>query len=67
MVTNRKRTTVYFDEELHKRVRLLAIKNNTSMARIVSTALQRYLDAMEDDPRQAKFLNMLMETEEEKT
>ena len=67
MVTKRKRTTVYFDDELHKRVRLMAIKNNTSMARIVSTALRRYLEAMEDDPRQAKFIHMLRETEERKT
>ncbi len=64
MAEKKKRTTIYLDEELHKRVRLLAIKNSTSMARIVSTALRRYLAALEEDPRQAKFIHMLRETEE---
>ncbi len=60
----KKRTTIYLDKELHKSVRLLAIKNSTSMAKIVSTALSRYLADLAEDPRQAKFMNMLKETEE---
>ena len=64
MVTKKKRTTVYLDENLHKRVRLLAISNNTSMAKIVATSLLRHLAALEEDPRQAKFIHMLKETEE---
>lgn len=64
-MTGKKRTTVYLDEELHKRIRLLAIRNSTSMARIVSTALNRYLADLEEDPRQAKFISMLRETEKE--
>jgi predicted transcriptional regulator len=64
MDSKKKRTTVYLDEELHKRVRLLAIRNSTSMAKIVSTALRRYLAALEEDPRQAKFIHILREAEE---
>lgn len=64
MLIKKKRTTVYLDEELHRSVRLLAIKNSTSMAKIVSIALRRYLAVLQDDPRQAKFIHMLKETEE---
>ena len=64
MVTKKKRTTIYIEENLHKRVRLLAIRDNTSMAKIMATALLRHLAALEEDPRQAKFINMLNETEE---
>ena len=64
MVTKKKRTTIYLDENLHRSVRLLAISNNTSMAKIMATALLRHLASLEEDPRQAKFINMLKETEE---
>ena len=67
MASKKKRTTVYLDEELHKKVRLLAIKNSTSMAKIVSMALLRYLAALEEDPRQEKFIDILKETGEKKT
>ena len=55
----KKRTTIYLDEELHKKVRMLAIKENTTMARIFVLALKRYLSEIQEDPRQEKFAEIL--------
>lgn len=58
----KKRTTIYLDEELHKRVRMLAIKNNTTMAKIFVQALRRYLAELQEDPRQEKFAQIISKT-----
>jgi predicted transcriptional regulator len=55
----KKRTTIYLDEELHKKVRMLAVKENTTMARIFVQALKRYLAELQEDPRQEKFAQIL--------
>jgi hypothetical protein len=55
----KKRTTIYLDEDLHKKVRMLAIKENTTMAKIFVQALRRYLAEIEEDPRQEKFAQIL--------
>jgi len=55
----KKRTTIYLDEELHKKVRMLAIKDNTTMAKILVHALKRYLSELQEDPRQEKFAELL--------
>ncbi|MCX6354343.1 MAG: hypothetical protein NTZ78_05500 [Candidatus Aureabacteria bacterium] len=55
----KKRTTIYMDEDLHKKVRMLAIKENTTMAKIFVHALMRYLAEIQEDPRQEKFAQIL--------
>jgi hypothetical protein len=55
----KKRTTIYLDEDLHKKVRMMAIRENTTMAKIFVHALKRYLAEIEEDPRQEKFAQIL--------
>ena len=59
----KKRTTIYMDEELHKKVRMLAIRENTTMANIFVHALRRYLAELQEDPRQEKFPQLLASPE----
>ncbi|MDD5555933.1 MAG: hypothetical protein PHN82_01655 [bacterium] len=55
----KKRTTIYLDEDLHKKVRMLAVRENTTMAKIFVQALKRYLAEIQEDPRQEKFAQLL--------
>ncbi len=59
----KKRTTIYLDEELHKKVRMLAVRENTTMAKIFVQALRRYLAEIQEDPRQEKLGHILEKTQ----
>lgn len=48
MTTNLKRTTIFFTEEQHERLRSLAFEQRTSMAKLIRDATLEILEDKED-------------------
>jgi plasmid stability protein len=66
MKTNPKRTTVYFDSQIHKALRLKAAETDRSLSAIVNDAVRRTLAEDAEDlaafDERAKEPNMAFET-----
>jgi hypothetical protein len=44
------KTTVYFDEELRKRIKRMARKNGISEAEVIRAAAYKYTESLVDEP-----------------